>query len=319
MKTAADARSAPPQWPGVVALLGCAILWSLSGPLIKILRLPDGDAPGVAGLTIACYRSLIGGVFFLVPALPRLGALRRVGVGWPVGSVVAFTQMTVCFVVATTLTAASSAIALQYLSPVVVFLLSPLLLGERARLSEGLALLGALAGLAVIFFGSPAGDSGPLVIATLSGVGYGTLTVILRGLRGVDPTVVVAMNFVGSGVLLALAMLVIPGSQFLVTGKQFWILALMSIVQFAAPYVLFSWGLQRVEAHRASLIVLLEAILNPCFTYLAVREAVPTPTLIGGPMILASVLAWMLISWRNSLLRTVERAPNDDYRMPKSE
>lgn len=288
------------QWIGVLALLACAALWSLNGPLIKILQRPDGDSPGVAGLTIACYRSLIGGFFFLIPAWPRLTALRRVSPRWIIGSVVTFTLMTASFVIATTQTAASSAIALQYLSPVVVFLLSPLLLGERARLSEGFALVGALAGLAVIFFGHPPGAAGPLVIAVCSGLGYGALTVVLRGLRGVEPIVVVALNFVGSGLLMGAAMLVLPDSQFVVTGKQVAILALMSVVQFAAPYVLFSWALQRVEAHKASLIVLLEAILNPLFTFIAVGEAVPTPTLIGGPLILASVAAWMIVSWRNA-------------------
>ena len=45
---------------------------------------------------------------------------------------------------------------------------------------------------------------------------------------------------------------------------------LLSLVQFTLPYVLFSWALQRVEAHRAALILLLETVLNPLWTYLLV-------------------------------------------------
>ena len=73
---------------------------------------------------------------------------------------------------------------------------------------------------------------------------------------------------------------------------------LLSLVQFTLPYVLFSWGLQRVEAHRAALIVLLETVLNPLWTFLLVGEAVPPATLLGGPLILVGVAGWLLLSWR---------------------
>ncbi|MBU0617508.1 MAG: EamA family transporter, partial [Planctomycetes bacterium] len=53
-------------WFGILALVICAALWSLNGPLIKLLV--ETDAPGV---TIACYRSLFGGAVFLPLALRR--------------------------------------------------------------------------------------------------------------------------------------------------------------------------------------------------------------------------------------------------------
>jgi drug/metabolite transporter (DMT)-like permease len=56
--------------------------------------------------------------------------------------------------------------------------------------------------------------------------------------------------------------------------------------------------LQRVEAHRAALIVLLETVLNPIWTFLLVGERVGTPTLIGGPLILLGVAGWLLLSAR---------------------
>jgi DME family drug/metabolite transporter len=284
---------------GVIALIVCATMWSLNGPLIKLLQRPEpSGAPGVSGIAIACYRSLLGGLIFLPLALRRWRTIRNVHLAWPIGSVVTFTLMTACFVIATTQTAAANAIILQYLSPLVVFALSPLLLHEKPRWSEGVVLLLAFVGAGVIFFGNPATELGPLTIAAFSGLGYGALTVVLRGLKAVDPAVVVALNFMGSGILMALAVPLTRGGSFELTGRQFTILALMSAVQFAAPYMLFSWALQRVEAHRASLIVLLETVLNPIWTYLIVGEPPPTATLIGGPLILASVVGWMLLSWR---------------------
>ena len=60
---------------------------------------------------------------------------------------------------------------------------------------------------------------------------------------------------------LASALVLLVGAFLLLAAAG--LLLFMSLVQFTAPYVLFSWALQRVPAHQAALIVLLEALLNP--------------------------------------------------------
>jgi drug/metabolite transporter (DMT)-like permease len=280
--------------------LFCAALWSLNGPLIKLL-----DAERVPGVTIACYRSLIGGIVFLPFAWPRRHSLAKVSLAWPTGSVLAFTLMTACFCIATTRTAAANAIILQYTSPIWVFLLSPLLLKEKPGRVEGLVLLIAMFGVGVVFLGNRQTDLPGLTVALTSGLGYGCLTIALRGLRPVNPLVAAAVNALGSGLLL------LPGVALWGTfalGLHGWILVLLlSLVQFTLPYVLFSWALQRVQAHRAALIVLLEAVLNPLWTFLLVGERVPHATLLGGPLILVGVIGWLLLSWRHE--RGPEPAP----------
>lgn len=288
---------ARPVWQGVLMLVACSALWSLNGPLIKLL---NQQGSGVSALAIAGYRSLIGGLVFLPFAWRQRSTLRAVSPAWPVGAVLTFTLMTVSFVSATTRTAAASAIILQDTAPIWVFLFSPALLGERPRREEGMALLIAMAGVAIIFLGHRASDAPALLIALTSGLGYGSLVVVLRGLRRVNPTLVTCLNLIGSGLLLAVGMAL--WGSFRVTGAQAGLLVFLSLVQFALPYVLFARALQSVEAHQASLIVLLETILNPIWTYLVVGEAVPKATLLGGPFILAGVAAWMLLSWRRTRL-----------------
>ncbi len=291
-----DAARPTRLWPGILALVACATLWSLNGCLIKLL-----DHAGVPGITVACYRSLIGGIVFVPFALPRIGTLRRVTTPWLIASVLTFTLMTVTFVIANTMTAASNVIVLQYTSAIWVFLLAPLLLKERPGRAEGLVLLVAMAGIVVIFFGKADTSVSGLLVALLSGLGYGSLTVVLRGLRPVSPTVVAAMNAFGSGLLLVIPVAV--WGTFVLTGHQWLLLLMMGLVQFTVPYVLFSWALQRVEAHRAALIVLLETVLNPLWTYLLVGEIPPPATLLGGPLILAGVVGWLLLVWRRERQR----------------
>jgi DME family drug/metabolite transporter len=272
------------------ALICCACLWSLNGPLIKLLY-----AEAVSGWTIACYRSLIGGLLFLPWAWPRRGSLAAAGCFWPVFSVLAFTFMTASFCIATTMTAASSAIILQYTSPIWVFLLSPLLLHEKPGAAEGLVLLVAMTGVGIIFAGQHQTDAAGLAVALCSGLGYGALTVALRGLRAVNPLVVAALNALSSGVLLLLPVALWGG--FGLAPRAWLLVFVLSLVQFTLPYVLFSWALQRIEAHKAALIVLLETVLNPVWTFLLVGERVPLPTLRGGPLILVGVAGWLLLSW----------------------
>ena len=124
---------------------------------------------------------------------------------------------------------------------------------------------------------------------------------MLRGLRPVSPTVVASLNALGSGVILLVP--VALAHSFGLTRYTFGLMLLMGLVQFTFPYLLFSWGLQYVEAHRAALIVLLETVLNPLWTYLIVGEAPPVATLWGGPLILLGVAGWLLLVWRRERAR----------------
>lgn len=282
-------------WAGIAALVACAALWSLNGPLIKLV---NESGEGLPGIAIAAYRSVLGGLVFLPLAFPRRQSLRNASLPWLIGSVGCFTLMTGAFVIANTMTTASNAIVLQYTAPIWVVALSPLLLAERPRWSESAALLVCMAGVAVIFAWQPRGDLAGLLVALTSGFGYGTLIVALRGLRRVDPVVVVTMNCVGSGLILLIAVGLTVG--FAISARQLVLVLVLGVVQFALPYLLFSWALQRVEAYRASLITLLEMILNPVLTMLIVGERVPAATLVGGPLVLLGVALWLTLTWHGA-------------------
>lgn len=276
---------------GTLVLIACAALWSLNGPLIKLL-----DREGVPAVSIACLRSLIGGLVLLPLALRFAGSLRAVRWWWPALTAVSFTFMTTSFVMANVLAPASTAIVLQYTAPVWVFLLAPLLVGERAQRAERYVLVVALAGVAVMFVAG--GGATPLgfALGLASGLGFGLLTVLLRKLRPVQPLAVATMNALGSGLVLIPAV-VVWGSVAL-SPRAWWLVVVLAVVQFTLPYVLYSWALQRVMVQRAALILLLEPVLNPIWTYFAVGERPPLGTLLGGPLIVLSVAGWI---WKKGL------------------
>ncbi|HOW70735.1 MAG TPA: DMT family transporter [Phycisphaerae bacterium] len=283
-------------WLAVVVLVVTVGLWSLGGPLIKLLSGVGGHVEGTSGAAIAVSRSMIGGLLLVPIAWRRRDTLRHGSRVWMAACVVAFAVMTVCFVVATARTAAANAIILQNTSAVWVFLLSAIFLHERPTWGESAALLLAMGGVVVIVVGHGSADLSSLLIALISGWGYGTLTVMMRGLRRVDSAVIVCINCLGSALLLS-PMLVWSGGL-PTSAATIGLLAMLSIFQFTGPYILFSWALKHIQAHRAALIVLLETVLNPIFTYLIVGEHVPKPTLVGGPLIILSVAVSILIAKR---------------------
>ena len=70
---------------------------------------------------------------------------------------------------------------------------------------------------------------------------------------------------------------------------QFGGLAIYGGLQMAIPYVLFSRGLTVVTPQEAGIITLLEPVLNPILTYLAVGEVPTASTIAGGLVILCGI------------------------------
>jgi drug/metabolite transporter (DMT)-like permease len=266
---------------GVLLLVAAAVLWSTNGLLIKLLH---GEL-GQGGLTIAGYRSLVAAI-----ALAPLAYRRRRPIAnakWVAATVVAFTFMCTTFVLATTLTSAANAIILQYTAPAWVFVLSPILLGERSTRSQWVSLVLSMIGVGVIFVSQISRDPVGLSVGLASGLVFGVQSVLFRKVRDVDPAMLVWLTCSGSAALLVPAAATIEG--FTLTPVAAACLVGMGVVQFALPYVLYSAGVARVTAQKAVLVVLLEPVLNPVWVWLVLSERPAASTIVGGVLILVAV------------------------------
>ena len=305
---------------GVALVLAAALMWSLNGALIKLVY-EDGQGP--SGITIAFYRSLFAGLCLLPLARGKLHTLQEpTGRRRPwrlkpaaVWCVIFFALMTVCFVVANVNTEAANAIILQYTSTFWVFGLSPWILKERPCLRD-LWILGlAIVGIAIIFFGNAATDLFGLVNALGSGLFYGLLTMMIRRLRDSDSAAVTVFNNLGSAVLILPFLLVMGALSgglldgLRVSPRAGLLLVIMGVVQFGIPYYLFSLGLVRLVAYQAALITMAEPIFVPVWTYLAVGETVSTWTVVGGGVVFAALIIFLLAASRSrKVIATVRKS-----------
>lgn len=282
--------SAPPSAPSMRAaraqLLAAAGFWSTGGLFIKEIH--------AGAVSITAIRCLFAALW-LAPFLR--------GRRWPhprdiAVAVALFAVALLLFVGSTKETTAANAIFLQYTAPAYVIALSPWLLGERLRRQDLSALAICLAGVVVLFAGNRgAGDALGLWMGAASGLFFALMLLWLRRLRYADPIAITFANCLGVAVVLA------PVSGVWDVGlRDLGLLALMAAVQFAIPYVLFTRGLKRVRGTEASLLALVEPVLNPVWVALFLGEQPSAATLAGGTVILLG------LALRYSLFR----APSED-------
>ena len=214
---------------------------------------------------------------------------------WPIViSVVTYTAAISAFVAANKLTTAANAIVLQYTAPMFVFLFSRLVLGEKVSKANGVALLLAMAGVCAISVenvGRP--EMSGVILALSSGVLFAAYMINLRNAQAVNAAYLTWINNLGCALLL----LLLVKSQLSLDLKQVVILAVMGAVQLGLPYFLFSKGLQTVPLQEASLIALIEPVLNPVWVALAFGEIPSAATFSGGGLILFGLAARYLTPW----------------------
>jgi len=252
-----------------------AVLWSFAGVFIKSLELHP--------LVITFYRSFFASLFFF------LFVTRQ---GWEVSvpllvSVTSYTAAISFFVWANKLTTAANAIVLQYTAPIFVFLFVRFFFREPIAKSNLRTLFFGMVGIVIIFAGSWAEqDLQGVTVAAFSGFLFSIYMVNLRFLKGFNPFVLTFAN----NLVCSLALLPLAASRLALSVDQILALAVMGVVQLGIPYYLFSKGLQSISVQEASLIVLIEPVLNPVWVALVVGE-VPSPhTLAGGGVILFSLV-----------------------------
>jgi len=267
---------------GRLCVLLTGILWSLAGVFIKSLELHP--------LTIVFYRSLFASLFFFLFVRGR---------GWTISvpllvSVVSYTAAISFFVWSNKLTTAANAIVLQYTAPVFVFLFVRLLFHETISKPDLRTLILGMVGVGIIYGGSAGQpDSAGVMMAALSGLLFSVYMTNLRFLRGVDPGYLTLVN----NLVCWLTLLPLVHSQLALSLREGLALAVMGVVQLGIPYFLFSKGLETISLQEASLIVLIEPVLNPIWVALVVGEVPSVATLIGGGMILLGLgfrYIWLL-------------------------
>lgn len=262
-------------------LVLAALLFSTGGAAIK--------ASSLTGWQVASFRSGVAALtlLLLVPATRR-------GWGWRPALVgVAFAATLILYVTANKLTTSANTIFLQATSPVYLLLLGPIFLKEPVRPRDLWVVAAVLAGLALFFVGNEAPvDTAPdpatgNLLALMSGVAFAVTIAGLRWLsRGAEDSglaTVVIGNILAFAWGLPFALPVISA-----TPADWLVVLYLGSIQVGLAYACLTRGLRKVPALEASLLLMVEPVLNPVWAWLVHGERPSHWALLGGALIIGA-------------------------------
>jgi DME family drug/metabolite transporter len=266
---------------GRLQVFAAAILFSTGGAGIK--------AAAFTGLQVSALRSgiaalilllLLRGKVVLSPAMIATG--------------VVYAATVTLFVLSTKLTTAANAIFLQATAPLYLLLLGPLMLSERFRGRDVVFLGGVAIGLVLCVIGQPAPTTtapDPATGNTLALVCSVTWAFTLLGLRYVqrDAPHSVGLSAVALGNLFA-SLAAFPFAWPLpsATAVEWATIVYLGVCQIGLAYVFLTAAIRVLPALEVSLLLLIEPVLNPTWTWLIRGENPGAYTIIGGAIIIAA-------------------------------
>jgi len=270
-------------------VLAAALLWSTGGLFIKWTTL--------SGLELSFGRSLFAAITVALFTRNEGFGLNRLTA---VASVL-YAVLLLLFVLATKQTTAANAIFLQYTAPVYLLVLEPLVYKEKFRSRDFITVLVCIAGMTLFFVGKlrPQDLTGNL-LALASGFCFALYFLLLRHAKAR------AVNRASSVIYGSLLLVVFTAPAGLAAIPRLNLhdalaVLYLGVVQIGLAYTLFTVAMARgVRSLDAGIIGYIEPVLNPIWVFLVLGEK-PSPwALLGGVIIIVSVISHMLLDARET-------------------
>ena len=276
---------------GVIFVLLATLGWSLSGVFVRLM-------PGLDGWQINCWRGFWMSAALLIYLVAVYGPntvskFRAIPAVAMIAAAAFFSVGSTLYVTSLSLVSTATVSVIGATSPVFTGLLSPWITGEKPGLPAWISAVMAVIGVGIIaWHGLDGGRTAGLIVSIGVPVCFAGQTLALRRYRGIDMVpAICAGGFVTFLVAGALGFLAgHQGGGFDVPPRDLLILAVMGPLQLAVPLIFYARGARSVSAITLSLIVMLDAVINPLWPWLAVGEVPETSSFIGGAVIIGAVI-----------------------------
>jgi drug/metabolite transporter (DMT)-like permease len=267
-------KQLPEHQKGIIAVLIAAVLWSSGGILIKLVTLHP--------MQISFFRGIFAALVFAI--IFRKKAFIFNGMTFING--IFYAAILILFVIATKLTTAANAIFLQYTAPIYVLVFEPLINKTEFKRINVITIFVCFVGMILFFMGELSfthieGN----IVALLSGIAFASF---LIGMRNNKHEYQFSTIFYGN-IMITLVCIPTLGSLYTLTMADFLMVAFLGIFQIGIAYAIFTYGLKRVFAIEASLIGMVEPVLNPVWVLIWYGEIPSFPAIIGGVIIISAI------------------------------
>ena len=204
----------------------------------------------------------------------------------------------VCYVFAMLYTTVASTLLILSATPFIAAIIGWLWINERPRSITWIAMAFAIVGIYfMVRSGYQLGNSFGNLLALLSGFWFALMLVMARHVRKND---ILGGTFVGGAICIFIGaiMALFFGTGLKVTTQDLLIILGMGAFGIGIGITLVTWGASHVPAAEVSILVLIESVLGPVWPWLFLNEAMTLSEILGGTLVLGSVVVFALFSIR---------------------
>ena len=204
----------------------------------------------------------------------------------------------VCYVFAMLFTTVASTLLILSATPFIAAIIGWLWINERPRSITWIAMAFAMVGIYfMVRSGYQLGNSFGNLLALLSGFWFALMLVMARHVRKND---ILGGTFVGGAICIFIGaiMALIFGTGLKVTTQDLLIILGMGAFGIGIGITLVTWGASHVPAAEVSILVLIESVLGPVWPWLFLNEAMTLSEILGGTLVLGSVVVFAIFSIR---------------------
>jgi drug/metabolite transporter, DME family len=269
-------KNLPEHKKGLLAVLAAAMLWSTGGLFIKLVTL---DA-----MQISFFRCVWAAIVFAVIFRKQVFYANA----FTIVNAVSYAVVLILFVLSNKLTTAANAIFLQYTAPIYVLIFEPIINKTNYEKINIVTIIICFTGMILFFMGelSPGHLLGN-ILSLLSGVAFAAF---MLGMRKNKKEYQFSSIFYGNIIVFLFCIPYMLGIKNLSLSDLFMV-SYLGIFQIGFAYIIFSYGLKKVLAIEASLLSMIEPVLNPVWVFLGYGETPSFMAIIGGVIIVAAIMA----------------------------
>ena len=266
---------------GRLLVMGTAMLWGLSGVCTKSIAW--------GSLSIVCISSIIS--FFMMAISKKSIRLHVTKENLIGGLMLGLTN--ILAISAIKLTTAGTAIVLQYVSPILVFLYEIIFHHKKPKMWEVILTGLAFSGIVMSFADSM--DMTRLlgnIIALGSGFTVSAYVIIMNG-NNSDSADCTALGNLQAFIITLVFMLTDSKLTFDRT-NIIWVL-IFSVVQCGLANILFAKGCKLVSSIECSLLLTLEPILNPIYVFFVTGERMGKLAIVGAVVVIVAATLYSIM------------------------
>ena len=269
---------------GILQVFCAAVLWSVSGVILKSLD--------VSLAWLLSVRFLCGGVF-LSPFLLKTKIAPYKTLFW---TGIAMAVFLLSFSVTTRISSSAMAVSMQYAAPMYVLGFGFI---KYRKIDPSKFLVFILIAIGVflnIWDGMKAANITGVLLGIVIGLAFLAYSYGMQNIRqGSLLGIVSLLNFICAAFFLLL--LPFDFSPMPTTPSDFLVIAVSGLLLSGISYALYGAGIRKIKLETAMIVALAEPILNPLWVYLKMGIVPSLPTLIGLGFILMGTVVDVAVSF----------------------